>query len=441
MPTDKELVPNAISIATTPSDYSKVQKAAAKALKDGAGETWPRNGCAANLSVLLQAAKINVPTILGAGALANKLGGNINSRGWVQLPIGSQVAGDVGVTFDEGGNPGADHIYFVVTRVDGDEMVIADNQASKPHTRFASGKAAPGGSKKTPTEYFLRAPGVDVGGGGPPASPQSLAAALHALFGGGAPMAPAAPAPAPQPVVAGLDGILQLAAGSEIARYDWAQRGRAPMGYIKGMSVAYARMYCKLQAGDPVATEATKKAGKDDKIDALTYYADIFDDAGIPGNTPEDRLRQLFVLLMGLGMRESSGRWCEGRDRSASNVTAETAEAGIFQTSWNARSASPLMVQLFADYAGREDFLPIFKEGVTARDRDLENFGSGQGVEFQWLSKHCPPFAVEFTAIGLRNRRKHWGPINTRAAEVKRKADALYRQVGQIVETQALCPV
>lgn len=38
-----------------------------------------------------------------------------------------------------------------------------------------------------------------------------------------------------------------------------------------------------------------------------------------------DTLRQLFVLLIGLGMRESSGQYCEGRDRSASNVTAEAA--------------------------------------------------------------------------------------------------------------------
>ena len=39
-------------------------------------------------------------------------------------------------------------------------------------------------------------------------------------------------------------------------------------------------------------------------------------------------LRHLFALILGLGMRESSGRYCEGRDMSASNVSAETAECG-----------------------------------------------------------------------------------------------------------------
>ena len=91
--------------------------------------------------------------------------------------------------------------------------------------------------------------------------------------------------------------------------------------------------------------------------------------------------------------------------------------------------------------ASFQDFLSIFKEGVTARDRDLETFGSGDGLEFQRLSKNCPAFAVEFAAVGLRNIRKHWGPINNRAAEVKRKADAMYRQVVQVAEAQGLCPI
>jgi hypothetical protein len=426
MPTDKELIPNAISITTNANSYGAIQKAAAKLLKDEGGEVWPHNGCAANLSTLLQAAGIPVPGIVGAGALANKLGGAFNSRNWVHVPVGSQVPGDVGVTFDLKGHNGADHIYFVVTRVDSDQMVIADNQEKAPHTRFASGKG------KTPTDYFLRAPGVEAHLDLPPKPLPALPAATNGL--GAQPLAVPPPG-------AGLDGIVQLAAGSEIARYDWIQRGRAPLGYIKGMAVMYARMACKLRAGDPVAIEAAKAHGNNANTDALTHYADIFDEAGVSGETAEDRLRQLFVLMMGLGMRESSGRWCEGRDRAADNVTGEKAEAGMFQTSWNARSASDLMSQLFRDYAGRTDFLSIFKEGVTARDRDLENFGSGDGLEFQRLSKNCPAFAVEFAAVGLRNIRKHWGPINNRAAEVKRKADALYRQVGQMAEAQGLCPI
>jgi hypothetical protein len=65
--------------------------------------------------------------------------------------VGFQQAGDIGVTFDEGGNPGADHIYLVIAVINSDEMTIADNQDNVPHHRFASGKG------RTPTDYFLRA--------------------------------------------------------------------------------------------------------------------------------------------------------------------------------------------------------------------------------------------------------------------------------------------
>jgi len=72
------------------------------------------------------------------------------------------------VTFDNSPPDGADHIYLVVKRVDDDEMVIADNQDSVPHRRFASGKG------KTPTDYFLRAPGVILPAPAVPAPPQGL---------------------------------------------------------------------------------------------------------------------------------------------------------------------------------------------------------------------------------------------------------------------------
>jgi len=54
---------------------------------------------------------------------------------------------------------------------------------------------------------------------------------------------------------------------------------------------------------------------------------------------------------MGLGMRESSGRYCEGRDRNANNVTSDTAEAGLFQMSWDIHGVKPghrLAVQIMS---------------------------------------------------------------------------------------------
>ena len=152
-------------------------------------------------------------------------------------------------------------------------------------------------------------------------------------------------------------------------------------------------------------------------------------------------LRHLFVLLIGLGMRESSGRYCEGRDRSANNTGANTAEAGMFQVSFDARSASPLLPQLFQQYsANPSGFVDVFKEGVKCTASDLQNFGTGPGRDFQRLCKECPAFAAEFAAVGLRNIRQHWGPIIKKAAEVRPEANLMLTQVGHAVDTSNLCP-
>src|SRR5262249_10854782 len=84
-----------------------------------------------------------------------------------------------------------------------------------------------------------------------------------------------------------------------------------------------ARVCLKLKAGDSAALAMTAPLGGTSS-DALAWY-------GAAAGDRSTTLRQLFALLYGLGMRESSGNCFEGRDRSASNVTADTAEAGLFQ--------------------------------------------------------------------------------------------------------------
>lgn len=238
--------------------------------------------------------------------------------------------------------------------------------------------------------------------------------------------------------------IGDLASSSAIAAYRWADRGKAPAGYIKGMAVSYAKVYHDLAAGNANAIEMAKAMGADESTDALKHYAAIFQQAGMD-NTKDgvDTLRHLFVLMLGLGMRESSGRYCDGRDKSADNTTAETAEAGLFQTSFNARRASPLLPKLFEEFRANPtpSYLDVFQEGVRAKDAELENFGDGDGRDFQKLSKECPFFALEFAAIGLRNLRKHWGPINRRGAEIKPEADALFKDVEKLVEKDKLGPL
>jgi len=240
-----------------------------------------------------------------------------------------------------------------------------------------------------------------------------------------------------------LDEILQIAANSDIARYDWRDRGRAPLGYIKGMALVFARVYCNLKAGDAAAIEMAE-ADSGNANDAITWYREQFGSAAMDNSASgPDTLRHLFVLLTGLGMRESSGNYCEGRDMSANNVTAETAEAGLFQTSYNARASSPLLPLLFQRYLANPSsgFLDVFKERAHCSGSDFEDYGTGLGRDFQRLSKECPAFAAEFAAVGLRNVRSHWGPIITRKAEIRSACDQMFSQCQDAVDASNLCPV
>jgi len=249
-----------------------------------------------------------------------------------------------------------------------------------------------------------------------------------------APIVTTVPGP---PGAAEIDQIARIAAASKIARFSWRDRGVAPAGYIKGMALVYARVCCKLKAGDAAAVDIAKAKTTDNAHDALAWYSDKFAAAGMNNDTAGiDTLRHLFVLLIGLGMRESSGKHCEGRDLTASNTTAETAEAGLFQASYNVRSASSLLPMLFARYsADRSGFVDVFKEDVRCSASSLENFGSGDGRAFQRLSKECPAFAAEFAAVGLRHIRTHWGPINRREVEVRPECDEMLRQVQSVLDT------
>src|SRR5262249_55691775 len=122
------------------------------------------------------------------------------------------------------------------------------------------------------------------------------------------------------------------------------------------------------------------------------------------------------------------------RDRSATNVTADTAEAGLFQKSWNSRSASPELPKLFAAYSANPDgFLSIFREGLSGSASSNE--GRGEGAAFQALCKSCPAFAVEAAAVGLRTIRRHWGPINRREAQIRPEAETLLLQVQKMIES------
>jgi hypothetical protein len=251
------------------------------------------------------------------------------------------------------------------------------------------------------------------------------------------------PPPAPPPHALSMrqqEDIMDIANGSAIARYNWRDRGQAPRGYTQGMALAFAQSYLKLKANHPAAHEMAKARINSDK-DALNIYNADFHRLGMSNETAGiDVLRHLYALMLGHGMRESSGRHCEGRDQSASNVQSDTAEAGLFQTSYNAHSAStPEFDDLMDEYANPANqatcYYDAFAEGVECSSSDWDNYGSGTGEEFQQMCKHCPPFAVETCGLTLRNLCNHYGPIVRHESELKRESETMFREVQEYIDS------
>jgi hypothetical protein len=241
---------------------------------------------------------------------------------------------------------------------------------------------------------------------------------------------------APQ-VPVSLSGIEEIAVRSSCASTNLSGKGRAPAGYLKGMALTFAKSLCRYKKRDIAGLVMADRMTGNPLKDVLTYYASDFSSLGMSNDTESSStLRHLYSLAIGLGMRESDGLYCEGRDMSASNVTSDTAEAGIFQTSWNAASASSALPKLFSEYQGEKGcFLEYFKQSPSASctSSRLSNYGSGNGKEFQRLSKACPAFATEFAMVVLRTRRNHYGPINRKEAKISQVCDSMFAQIEKAV--------
>jgi hypothetical protein len=244
------------------------------------------------------------------------------------------------------------------------------------------------------------------------------------------------PTPEPEPIE-GEEIIKAMASKSAIASYQWKDRGRAPTGYIQGFALTWAEVVQRFEKGDPAVLEMAKKNQLDPDNDVLSWYGTEYHNLGMSNAVDGiDTLRHLYALLLGLGMRESSGKHCCGRDQSANNTDGNTCEAGLYQTSYNAHTCSEHFDPLMDDYdAGRhEGYRDVFSQGVTCSSADWKSYGSGRGKHFQELCKEEPAFAVESAALVLRNRRGHYGPIVRREAELKQESDWLLLNIQRYVQ-------
>ncbi len=238
-----------------------------------------------------------------------------------------------------------------------------------------------------------------------------------------------------------VNQILTIINNSSCAANNWRDRGRAPKGYVRGMGLTFARSLCRLDEPQTdrrsPASLMSKAATSDTSRDALAHYKSTFNSLNLPiSQSGADTLRSLYTLGIGFGMRESSGKYCQGWDVAAgSNRPSSQAEAGLFQTSYNSISASTELKKLYAEYnADTSRCYPFtFKEGVSCTPRSI--LGTGEGAVYQRLNKECPAFAAEYAMVMLRVARAHYGPINRKEAEIKTICNSMLEQIQNVVES------
>jgi hypothetical protein len=260
------------------------------------------------------------------------------------------------------------------------------------------------------------------------------------------------PAPPPTPAPAGSDGIAALrtiASQSQCAAHNWTARGRAPRSYIEGATLVFARAVCQPQRADVQVVSAPVDPSPHGD-DGLAIYQSAFQANGMQNDKAGvDTLRHSYALLIGLGMMESSGKYCEGRDVSQCFTTADSAEAGLFQTSFGARRFSPALDGLFQTYSANQDhcLLDVFQGSITCSIVKSHNpqcpsatngvAGTGPGADWQKLTKSCPAFATEYGAVVLRKHggmKGEFNPIRKQQAELRPECDDMLHKAQTFVE-------
>jgi len=253
------------------------------------------------------------------------------------------------------------------------------------------------------------------------------------------------PTPTPSPTGPSVAAISAMADASVCSKRQWAGRGLAPKQYIRGLVATYAKAVCNPNRPDVVFV-GNSQVGSND---ALSWYGSILQSKLGKTTTGLTTVRQLYTLLAGLGMRESSGMYCTGRDMSSGFSSAATAEAGLFQTSYGAHTRSTLMDNLFNQYRASKAGCVIsqFTTSLTCSAADLKNWGDATDPGYIWqqLSKQCPAFATEYAAVLLRlngGLNGEWGPLRTKAAEVVPECYSMFGSVDSYVGANpGVCPL
>lgn len=242
--------------------------------------------------------------------------------------------------------------------------------------------------------------------------------------------------------------LIDIASSSQCANYSWKDRGRAPRSYVAGVALVFARAICHPERADVKIMSAAPDAVLRPN-DALVRYQEVFSKAGMSNvKSGPETLRHAYTLLLGLGMMESSGKYCEGRDVSQCFAKPESAEAGLFQTSYGAHTHSSALDVLFKSYSNdpKPCLLDAFQGTIQCKIRKSHNAscplatsdiaGTGVGADWQRLTKSCPAFATEYGAVVLRTNggiHGEFNPIRKLQAEVRPECDSMFHKVQEFV--------
>lgn len=253
------------------------------------------------------------------------------------------------------------------------------------------------------------------------------------------PVKPAQPqtaTPTPKPVVAGdgsVDALKQIAVSSECAKFDFEQQGRPRKSWLRGIAVVYARAICS-----PDREEVKLLKQPPGSNDALAWY-------GIK----DEPLRATYALMVGLAARESSWRYCCGRDMGADFDSASSAEAGFLQTSYGARvgaggvlragGAIDRIYRAWRDGDRSKCLLDVFASDLPdCGSTNAKNWGDGDGASWQKLSKTCPAFAAEYGALVMRfngGQVGEFGPIRHKNAQYVPACAEMFGQIESFVRS------
>lgn len=218
-------------------------------------------------------------------------------------------------------------------------------------------------------------------------------------------------------------------------------------GYLYGIALNFARNYCEQSRLKSSTTEAEKNflqtlsSQPNSKLrpdDSLIHVS-----KGKIKNTP---LVETFALVYSLGMIESDGNFKEGRDKAAFNVEPETAEAGLFQVSYDSQVINQYVPENIYRYLlEKYNFgqSPNCMNDVYSINQEFSSnqssWGWGEGLKFQDSMKLCPALATDYMAYLLRITHKHNGPLLRKDAQAKPPCQKLLSKWEHFIHRNQLC--